>query len=159
MGAIFQNPTAKHRYIPKHQKHEESIQKQVCHYLRLQYPHVIFRSDYSSGLHLTPYQAKNQRSMQSGRAWPDLFIYHPSQHDDKFYAGLALELKREGTSVIMKVGPRKGRLSTDKHIQEQALVLKQLNRLGYYANFAVGFDEAIKIIDWYMGKPQNASIF
>lgn len=163
MGSTFQlaNPTRKPRYIPKVTKHEESLQKQVCSYLRLQYPNVIFRSDFASGLKLSQYQATQHKRLQSSRSWPDLFIYKPMQHSDKFYCGLALELKKEGTSVILKIGPRKGHLSTDPHIQEQALMLKQLNQLGYYANFAVGFDEAVKIIDWYMKKPQqgNQTIF
>lgn len=83
------------------------------------------------------------------------------QHGDKLYHGLAIELKVEGTPVIMKIGPRKGMLSTDPQIVEQALMLKRLNKLGYYANFAVGFKEAMKIIDWYMKKPreENATIF
>ena len=123
----------------------------------MQYPHVIFRSDYASGLHLTINQARIHASLQSGRAWPDLFIYEPSRG----YYGLAIELKKEGTSVIMKIGERKGKLSTDPHIQEQALMLKTLLKKGYYANFAVGFDDAVKIIDWYFQKksPQNGELF
>jgi hypothetical protein len=148
----------KPRYVPKVQKHEESIQRQVCSYLRLQYPSVIFRSDYASGLRLTEGQARIHKSLQSGRSWPDLFVYEPRQIKDKHYCGLALELKRDGASVILKVGPRKGKLSTDKHIQEQAAMLKMLSSKGYYANFAVGFDEAVNIIDWYMGRPENASL-
>ena len=54
----------------------------------------------------------------------------------------------------MKIGPRKGKLLTDPHIQEQAAVLKALLHKGYYANFAVGFDEAQRIIDWYFGRKQ-----
>lgn len=157
MGNVFQlsNPTQKARYIPKVTKHEESLQKQVCSYLRLQYPNVIFRSDFASGMKLSQYQAVQHKRLQSSRSWPDLFIYEPMQHGDKLYCGLAIELKKEGTSVILKIGERKGKLSTDPHIQEQALMLKALNKKGYYANFAVGYDEAIKIIDWYMKKPRH----
>lgn len=157
MGNVFQfsNPTQKARYIPKNTKHEESLQKQVCSYLRLKYPTVVFRSDYASGMKLTKNQAVQHKRMQSSRAFPDLFIYYPIQHGEKSYCGLALELKKEGTSVILKIGERKGKLSTDPHIQEQAVMLKELNRLGYYANFAVGYDEAIKIIDWYMKTPRH----
>lgn len=146
----------KPRYVPKVQKHEESIQRQVCSYLRLQYPSLIFRSDYASGLHLTEGQARIHKSLQSGRSWPDLFIYEPRTVNGKRYSGLALELKRDGTTIILKVGPRKGKLSSERHIQEQAAMLKALNNKGYYANFAVGYDEAINIIDRYMGKPENA---
>lgn len=157
MGDVFalSNPTKKPRYVPKTKKHEESLQKAVCSYLRLHYPNVIFRSDFASGLKLSQYQATQHKRLQSSRSWPDLFIYKPMQHGDKFYCGLALELKKDGTSIILKIGPRKGHLSENPHIQEQALMLKELNKLGYYANFAVGYDQAVNIIDWYMKKPQH----
>lgn len=155
MGSSFnlQNTIAKKRYVPKNTKHEENIQLAVCNYLRLQYPHVTFRSDYASGLKLTLNQAAKHKRLQSGKSWPDLFIYAPMVHGDKTYYGLALELKKDGTTVILKTGKRKGHLSTEQHIQEQAVMLKELNRLGYYANFAVGFDQAKRFIDWYFKKP------
>lgn len=146
--------TPKPRYIPKIQKHEESIQKQVCSYLRLQYAHVIFRSDYASGLHLTMNQARVHRSLQSGRAFPDLFIYEPSRG----FHGMALELKKDGTTIILKTGARKGRLTSDPHIQEQAQVINDLRHKGYYADFAVGFDDAVNKINWYFGKT-NVEMF
>jgi hypothetical protein len=161
MGRLLVPQQIKKRYIPKSVKHEESLQRQVCRYLRLKYPEAVFRSDYASGLHLTENQGRIHKSLQSGRAWPDLFIYNPTVHNTKHYCGLAIELKKEGTSVILKTGPRKGKLSTNPHIQEQAAVLKQLIHLGYYANFAVGIDEAMKIIDWYFQRktPQNGELF
>lgn len=107
----------------------------------------MFRSDYASGLMLTPNQAQKHRRLQSGRAFPDLFIYEPRMK----YHGLALELKREGTTIILKTGPRKGKLTSDPHIQEQYAVLKDLASKGYYADFAIGYDSAINIIDWYFG--------
>lgn len=175
-GAILQNPTLRRRatnprqreYLkrrkddekPKRINHEESIQKQVCHYLKLQYPSVIFRSDTASGRwEYSRHDLHKKVAMHSSKSFPDLFIYEPRKVNGKHYCGLALELKKDGTSVIMKVGPRKGKLSTDKHIQEQAVMLKSLIHKGYYANFAVGFDEARKIIDWYMGKPDNGQLF
>lgn len=150
MARVFklQNPTGTARYVPKVTKHEESIQKQICHYLRLQYAHVIFRSDYASGLRLTMNQARVHRSLQSGRAFPDLFIYEPSRG----FHGMALELKKDGTTIILKTGPRKGRLTSDPHVQEQAQVINDLRHKGYYADFAVGFDDAVNKINWYFGK-------
>lgn len=156
MGSVFRlQPTqAKARYVPKIVKHEESIQKQICSYLRLQYAHVIFRSDFASGLHLTQYQARNHRSLQSGRAFPDLFIYEPSRG----FHGMALELKKDGTTIILKTGARKGKLTTDPHIQEQAAVINELRHKGYYADFAVGFDDAVNKINWYFNKV-NGGLF
>lgn len=120
--------------------------------MRMQYPRVLFRSDYASGLGLSIYQAKKHRSLQSGRAWPDLFIYEPRVVKGVQYAGLALELKKEGTPLIIKIGPRKGHLTQDPHIREQVLLAKELKARGYYATIAVGFEQAIRVIDWYFGR-------
>jgi hypothetical protein len=128
--------TPKKRFTPAKVKHEESLQRQVCRYLRLQYPNIIFRSDYASGLQLTMNQAAIHKSLQSGRSWPDLFIYKPSRG----YSGLALEIKRENNVIYLKRGLRKGLLTSDPHIQEQALMLRELNDLGYFARFGIGFD-------------------
>lgn len=148
----------KPRYIPKNQKHEESLQRQVCSYLRIQYPHVVFRSDYASGLRLTINQARIHKSLQSGRSWPDLFVYQPRKVEGKQYAGLALELKKEGTVIKLTKGAKAGQLTADPHIREQYAVLQQLNKLGYWADFAIGYDDAISKIDYYMGKPENARL-
>lgn len=161
--ALLQPYKPKQKYVPKVGKPEEQIQRAICRYLDLQYPRIIYRSDLSSGRYEngddSDYQKSKLRAMNSSRGWPDLFIYEPMTHGEHHYCGLALELKAEGTSVVMKIGPRKGRLSTDRHIQEQALILKALIAKGYYANFAVGLDEAIRIIDWYMLRPQTAELF
>jgi hypothetical protein len=148
----------KARYIPKHKKHEESVQRQVCSYLRIQYPHVIFRSDYASGLHLTVNQARIHASLQSGRAWPDLFIYHPMKIEGVQYAGMALELKKDGTTIKLKTGPNKGHLVANPHIQEQYYMLQALQKAGYWADFGIGVDDSIDKIDYYMGKPENIGL-
>lgn len=158
MGGILKPYQPNRRYIPKKKSHEESIQRQVCSYLRLQYPQVIFRTDFTAGrIPLTPYQGRQYAALQSGRGFPDIFIYTARRG----YCGLALELKRDGTVIYATRGPRKGKLTSEIHIQEQAAVLQRLNNEGYFARFAVGFDKAVKIIDWYFNKqtPQNAELF
>ena len=62
------------------------------------------------------------------------------------YAGLMIELKREGVRIYKKDGT----LVSDEHIREQYDMLEQLRRRGYAANFACGFDEAKALIDRYM---------
>ena len=130
--------------IPKLVKHEEVLHRQVCHWLKLNYPNVIFRSDFASGLYLTPQQAKIHASLQSGRSWPDLFVYSAQRS----YYGLALELKKEGTAIQVTRGPKKGYIVADEHIREQFLMLKALRAEDYFSNFAVGFDDAIEQIQW-----------
>lgn len=121
---------------------EATIHQYVCDYLKLAYPRLIFRTDFAAGIKMTMFQAIKHKKLQAGRAYPDLFIAAPRLG----FHGMYLELKREGTRVRLK----DGQLSTDSHIQEQAAVLSDLRDLGYYAEFAVGFDDARAQIDAYL---------
>lgn len=152
---------------------EQILQQQVADYLRLQYPDVLFHSDYGSGVKLTPRQAAIQKRQNGGRrAWPDMFIAQPKEvpgdelpqpFRDHFVdsgvsafkfthtytlvlPGLFIELKREGTRLKKKNGDW-----ASDHIAEQAETLEMLRKRGYCAEFAVGFDEAKRIIDDYLG--------
>lgn len=62
------------------------------------------------------------------------------------WSGLYIELKKEGTHLKKKNGDW-----ATEHIAEQAKVLEDLRSRGYCAEFAVGFEEAKKIIDEYLG--------
>lgn len=127
---------------------ELELQAQVADYLRLQYPHVLFHSDFGSGIKLTPGQAMRQKRLQGGRrAWPDMFIAEVRSLGDKYYHGLFLELKRDGVKIYKKDGS----LVANEHIREQSRLHFELGQKGYWANFACGFDEAKEIIDWYLG--------
>ncbi|MBQ8984300.1 hypothetical protein IJ098_00375 [Candidatus Saccharibacteria bacterium] len=127
---------------------ELETQRQVADYIRLQYPHAIFHSDFGSGLKLTIGQAARQARLNGGRrAWPDMFIAEPNMTaDTTIYAGLFIELKRQGT----RLKKQNGDWASD-HIAEQAEMLERLRFRGYAAEFAVGFDEAKEIIDEYLG--------
>ena len=125
---------------------ESELQIAVADYLRLQYPEVIFHSDFGSGIKLTKGQAIKQKRQNGGRrAWPDLFIAEPVFKEDCTGCyGLFIELKKDGTRLKKK----NGEWASD-HIAEQAEMLERLELRGYRAMFAVGFDEAKKIIDLY----------
>jgi hypothetical protein len=142
-------------YIPKKKKLEESIQRRVATYLRDSYPGVDFHSDYAAGLKLTESQAKIRKSLNSGRGWSDIFIAKPSRG----YHGLFIELKKDGVAIYVTRGPRKGQLVADEQIQIEAAFLARMNTQGYLARFSVGFDQAVKLIDYYFDKPQNLELF
>ena len=143
---------------------ELELQMQVADYLRLQYPDVLFHSDFGSGIKLTMGQAIKQKRLQGGRrSWPDMFIAEPKNvkaeckvitdgdvieeaHFLEQKYGLFIELKKEGTRIFKKDGT----LVSDAHICEQFDMLEQLRQRGYMAEFACGFDEAEKIIDEYL---------
>ena len=121
-------------------KAEENLQIAVCNYLRLQYPNILFNSDLS-GIKLTMGQAVKAKKLRSSKGFPDLVIYEPRGR----YCGLFIELKREGERITNK----KGELISD-HLKEQDEIIQKLNLKGYLACFAIGFDEAKKIIDLYL---------
>lgn len=122
---------------------ELELQAQVADYIRLQYPSVIFHSDFGSGIKLTMGQAIKQKRLNGGRrSWPDMLLAEPKSD----YHALFIELKREGTRIYKKDGT----LVSDGHIREQYDMLEQLRQRGYAANFACGFDEAKALIDRYM---------
>ena len=121
---------------------EYQICKAISTYLKFQYPNVIFHFDYA-GLHLTKAQAGKMKEIQGGKGWPDLFIAEPKHN----YHGLFLEIKKENERLYKKVS----RIPITEHIQYQINQIITLNKKNYCACFAIGFDEAKKIIDGYLG--------
>lgn len=156
---------------------ESELQTKVADYIKLQYPNVLFHSDYGSGVKLTARQAAIQKRQNGGRrSWPDMFIAEPRiarariNSDSTLYmfpharrtqklppvevlGGLFIELKKEGTRLKKKNGDW-----ATPHIEEQADMLNRLQLCGYRAVFAVGFDEAKRIIDEYLGGPQTKRV-
>jgi hypothetical protein len=122
-------------------KKEEQLSKAVSRYLKVQYPDTVFTCD-ASGVRLTMGQATALKAQRSVHKIPDMIILKPNGE----YHGLILELKSEDSSPYLKDGS----LSKGQHIQEQNQTLTALLNIGYYAVFAVGFDNAKKIIDDYM---------
>jgi hypothetical protein len=123
---------------------EQDVQLVVSRYVQLKYPDVIFCSE-SSGVRLTMGQAKRLKAMRSVDCkLPDMLIFEPKGS----YKGLFLELKREGEAVFQKDGvtPYAG------HVSEQHKTLERLKAKGYKAEFAIGTNEAISIIDNYMNQ-------
>tara|TARA_Y100001963_G_scaffold159258_1_gene262140 strand:+ start:233 stop:613 length:381 start_codon:yes stop_codon:yes gene_type:complete len=118
---------------------EYDLQLSVCKYLKLQYPNIIFRSDLA-GIAMTKGMARKYAKIQHSSGFPDLFIYYPS----KGFNGLALELKN--TNIYKKDGT----LKKNDHLQKQEKILNYLKRHKYCAAFAVGFDQAKKLIDSYI---------
>ena len=86
-------------------KKEETLHLRVCDYLRKNYPDVLFRTDFRSGIKMSPGQAAKHKKFQKSRAWPDLFIAESGVvefKEDGLIAhlrknGMFLELKAKGT--------------------------------------------------------------
>jgi len=120
---------------------EKQLHKQVATYIKLQYPNVLFNVDLS-GIRLTPGLAKQAKELRSSRGFPDIVIYEQK----KGYAALFIELKKEGTKLTKK----NSHIHSSEHIEEQHILHQKLKAKGYYASFAVGFQESIDLIDWYL---------
>lgn len=109
-------------------EHKEQIN--LIHYIDIQYKGIIYCAS-AGGLHTSDTQAIKMKRAGYKAGFPDLFFYEPRGG----YHGLAIELKRKDggqTSPLQKEW------------------LNNLSARGYYATVAKGFDEAKKVIDWYL---------
>ena len=118
---------------------EENLHKQVCNYIKLQYPNVIFNTDLS-GIKLTIGQAVKLKSLRSSRAFPDLFVYEPRACFKGFFA----EFKRETPYK------KDGKLKAGEHLKEQAEMMLKLYERGYYGGFYWDFEQFKKAFDTYL---------
>ena len=129
---------------------ERDLYLQVARYIQVQYPDVIYRFDLAADIKLTVGQAAKHKRLHPYRGYPDLFLAQPAQRSSEYpdacyKFGLFIELKKEGT----RLKKRNGEWASE-HIAEQARILEMLELRGYVAKFAVGFDEARKLIDEYL---------
>ena len=112
----------------------------LCNYIRSNFPHLVFLSD-ASGIKMTMGQAIKWKGMRSSNGIPDLIILYPNS----IYHGLVIELKKTGEKIYKKDGSLK-----TEHLREQDEVLRNLRARGYYATFAIGFEQARNIFYQYM---------
>ena len=121
---------------------EYLLYKQVSTYLRYQYPKVIWRFD-MAGLNLSKAQAGQNKAIQCGKGYPDLFIAQRSFQGE--YLGLFIELKPEGTKLYKVNGE-----PINDHIRDQINYLFELDKRGYAVAFGIGFEATMKIINNYL---------
>lgn len=121
---------------------EKYIHEHICTWLKLTYPRILFRTDFAAGVKMSMGQAIRHKKLQSGRAWPDLFIAEPKGG----FHGLFLEIKGDEARVFNK----KGHLLKNQHLIEQGDMIALLRSKNYAAYFAVGFDQARDLIQMYL---------
>lgn len=125
---------------------EIDLYEQIAQYMNLRHPGVLYHFDLS-GLWTPSHKLRNLYGRLNRRAWPDLFIAKANRKGTMVKGGLFLELKRETTTLYKADGVT---LRANPHHAEQDAVLQALRAAGFKAEFAVGFDEAIKLIDAYL---------
>ncbi len=130
--------------------HETDLYEQLAQYLNMKYPGALYHFDLM-GVHNPSPVSRGLYSRLNGRAWPDLFIAEPvfMPSSINVYRGLFLELKRAGTRLQKRSGEW-----ASQHIAEQAKLLLDLQDRGFVAQFAVGLDEAVSLIEsYFLGTP------
>jgi hypothetical protein len=118
---------------------EEKIQIDLFSYLALQYPHVMAISE-ASGVRVSKGLAVKLKKMRSRHTHADIYVLCPKGK----WHGLVIELKAKN------IYKKDGTLYKDEHLEDQQKTIDALNKLGYYATFAVGFDQAKSIVDNYL---------
>lgn len=101
---------------------------------------------------------------RSEKGIPDFTFIYPSRG----YAGLVIEMKKDGTVLKNKNGTwrkdgykreyikyGKKYIYTGDHIAEQVATLEKYNRLGFYGRFAIGRYQAKRLLDWYCENVQS----
>jgi len=133
---------AKYLKYKKKKLTEEQEQSQLIKYVKLKYPNVLFTVDLG-GLNLN----KSQRRIHAQRAkrgHPDLMF---QEWFGDTWCGLAIELKRKDVKVVYANGDFKYK---DSHLVEQLEYLNDLKARCWFACFCSGYEDARKVIDWYM---------
>ena len=123
-----------------HYTPEYNLYRQIAYYMKLQYPHVLYRFD-MAGLNLSKAQAGQNKAIQHGKGYPDLTVLEKRNG----FGALFIEIKPEGT----KLYKRNGEPATP-HIAEQLNYLLELRKRGYCIAFGVGFQNIQNIIDKYL---------
>lgn len=130
----------------KNKDEEFDLQVAITDYLDRKYPAVLYRSDMAGVKLPIGLAVKLKKIQKEGIRWPDLTILEPR---GRFY-GLILELKKNWEELYTK----KGAFRETEHIKAQSETLSLLSQRGYMSTFACGIDEAMSIIDEYMGLRQ-----
>lgn len=127
----------------KKKSSEESEQFSVIRYLKQKYPHVLFRCS-PEGIRMSIGMAvKLKKNGILVRGLPDIEIFEPHGK----YSGLFIELKKSGRKLKKRDGSW-----IDQHTLEQFETLEKLKSRGYWATFAIGYADAVSIIDNYFGE-------
>ena len=120
---------------------EFELQKQVCRWLCVQYPKILFLSDTIASVKLTiPQQRRNSLIQKKGFKATDLALFIPNQK----YHGLFIELKVKSPFKL------NGELYKDEHLEGQYITIQKLRDKGYYACFSWSFEMTTKIINDYL---------
>ncbi len=119
----------------------------IEHYIQPKYPSMRMIVNPFSSLKMPAYLMARMKKLGFKRGQPDIMITY---NNGRNY-GLAIELKKLGEKVFRKDGS----LRKSQHLERQSNYLYDLERNGWVAEFAIGFDEARNLIDRYFSTKLN----
>lgn len=126
----------------KNKSIEKQLQLNICKWLKLQHPNLLFNSDLS-GLKMTIGQAKQAINLRNDKYhFPDMVIYHKNMLGN----GLFIEFKKETPYL------KNGSLSKSEHIQNQNNTMNELREQGFVCVFCWDFEQTKTIISDYLNE-------
>jgi len=116
---------------------ERREQEYTVQWCRLKYPKVLIVASANGGSR-NPVEAKNLKRSGVYAGFPDLQVFKACRG----YHGLLVEMK----------APKGENNAKGRVTKLQQDCLQYLCDHGYYAVVAYGFEEAKRVIDWYLGE-------
>lgn len=129
------------------QRPEDVLRAKVIDHLKTKYPGVKYIVN-ASGEFVVKQKSdfgkinKMKKQGVINSYMPDIFICKSRAK----YNGLFVELKADGVKIVKQ----NGEIVSDQDINNQAKVLDELTKEGYFCTFAIGYKEAINYIDSYL---------
>lgn len=127
---------------------EGADQVKLIQYLNLQYPKLLWMFDLAGTSEVIKGYASSYRPPYFKQ--PDFMLMKAltlrGNSLVEYYGGLFIELKKSDFKLYTKQGEYK----KNEHIETQARSLLGLRKMGYWADFASGFDDAKQKIDAYI---------
>jgi len=117
---------------------ETRVQIMLVEYIKLKYPResqFLIRIGNEGRRSALGHTIAVQSGLMVGAS--DIFLAYPN----RAYHGLFIELKREKWKLTE---------SQKEHFERQDAFIKRMQSVGYAGYFAIGFDEARKVIDGYL---------
>ena len=131
---------------------EKQLHKQICDYIHLQYPKVIFNTD-MSGLKLSIGEAVRAKKLRSSNGFPDIQILETREINGcvMFEGQLCKAFHFCGLFLEIKIAsPFKKNNTVFSKYKHQDEMHKELRKRGYLAVFVWSFEMAKEIIDKYL---------
>ncbi len=122
---------------------EDQEQQSLILRIKKEYPYLLILGDIA-GAKLSKRSAQQAYDCRTGKGMPDIYIFKSCN----FYDGLAIELKKSNTKILLKDGS----ISKKEHIEHQHCMLTRFKDEGWLTGFCVGELDAYETIKSYLNE-------